>query len=133
MRLTSAQLSLLERELGVSAAEVAAEAQREPLPEAEPPAARKPARPHPGRQELPPELPRRERLPACPADQHHCPHCGAPRVVIGYETSEPLDVEPARYFVRFTKREKRACPRCPAAGQTGFRIAGWASPACRAA
>jgi hypothetical protein len=27
---------------------------------------------------------------------------------IGYETSEQLDVEPAKYFVRVTKREKRA-------------------------
>jgi transposase len=32
--------------------------------------------------------------------------------VIGYEESEQLDVEPARYFVRVTKREKRACRSC---------------------
>jgi len=32
--------------------------------------------------------------------------------VIGYDESEQLDVEPARYFVRVTKREKRACRRC---------------------
>jgi len=37
-------------------------------------------------------------------------------VLIGYETSEQLDVEPARYFVLVTQREKRACPRCPEAG-----------------
>ena len=37
-------------------------------------------------------------------------------MVIGYETSEQLDVEPARYFVLVTKREKRACPSCPEAG-----------------
>jgi transposase len=30
-------------------------------------------------------------------------------VVIGYEESSQLDVEPAKYFVLFTKREKRAC------------------------
>jgi len=29
-------------------------------------------------------------------------------VVIGYETSEQLDVEPAPYFVLIAKREKRA-------------------------
>ena len=32
--------------------------------------------------------------------------------MIGYDESEQLDVEPARYFVRVTKREKRACRRC---------------------
>jgi transposase len=32
--------------------------------------------------------------------------------VIGYDESEQLDVEPARYFVRVTKREKRACRHC---------------------
>jgi transposase len=33
-------------------------------------------------------------------------------VVIGYEQSEQLDVEPARFFVVVTKREKRACKGC---------------------
>ncbi|MBV8899603.1 MAG: transposase [Verrucomicrobia bacterium] len=60
--LSDAQLELLEVEPGVSAAEVAAEGQRKPL--ALRPA--KPARPHPGREQLPPELPRVERLIACP-------------------------------------------------------------------
>ena len=56
---------------------------------------------HPGRQELPAKLPRVERvLP----------------VVIGYEESSQLDVEPAKYFVLVTKREKRACPRCEELG-----------------
>ena len=32
--------------------------------------------------------------------------------MIGYEQSEQLDVEPARYFVVVTKREKRACKGC---------------------
>jgi transposase len=36
--------------------------------------------------------------------------------VIGYETSEQLDVEPAKYFVRVTKREKRACKDCEEQG-----------------
>jgi len=34
--------------------------------------------------------------------------------VIGYDESEQLDVEPARYFVRVIKREKRACCGCQA-------------------
>jgi hypothetical protein len=33
-------------------------------------------------------------------------------VVIGYEDSSQLDVEPAKYFVLVTKREKRACQSC---------------------
>jgi transposase len=37
-------------------------------------------------------------------------------VVIGYEESEQLDVEPAKYFVVVTKREKRACKACEEQG-----------------
>ena len=36
--------------------------------------------------------------------------------VIGYETSEQLDVEPAKYFVVVNKREKRACQHCEQGG-----------------
>jgi transposase len=36
--------------------------------------------------------------------------------VIGYEESEQLDVEPAKYFVVVTKREKRACKSCEELG-----------------
>ena len=36
--------------------------------------------------------------------------------MIGYEVSEVLDVEPPRYFVQVTKREKRACKSCPEQG-----------------
>jgi transposase len=36
--------------------------------------------------------------------------------VIGYETSEQLDVKPAQYFVEVTKREKRACKECEEQG-----------------
>jgi transposase len=35
--------------------------------------------------------------------------------VIGYEESEQLEVEPAKYFVLVTKREKRGCRFCPGA------------------
>jgi transposase len=45
-----------------------------------------------------------------------CGACGREKVVIGYESAEQLDVEPAKYFVRVTKREKRACPHCPEQG-----------------
>jgi len=42
--------------------------------------------------------------------------CGRETVVIGYEESSQLDVEPARYFVLVTKREKRACRSCEELG-----------------
>jgi transposase len=38
--------------------------------------------------------------------------------VIGHEVSEQLDVEPAKYFVVVTKREKRACQHCQEGGVT---------------
>ena len=41
-----------------------------------------------------------------------CDSCGEQTAVIGYDESEQLDIEPARYFVRVTRREKRACQRC---------------------
>jgi transposase len=113
--LNDAQLLLLEGEPGVSAAEVAAESQREPLPPASPLAGKKrPSGRHPGRQELPAHLPRVERVIACTAEQCVCKSCGQNTVVIGYEQSEQLDVEPARYFVVVSKREKRACRGCAA-------------------
>jgi transposase len=73
-------------------------------------------RPHPGRQELPADLPRLERVIGCTPEQLHCAHCGQSMTVIGYETSEQLDVEPAQYFVMVTKREKRACQHCEQGG-----------------
>jgi transposase len=112
-KLDSAQLELLELEPGVSRLEVRAESQREPLP-----AARAKSRKHPGRQELPAELPRVERVIACTPEQRTCKACGQETAVIGYETSEQLDVEPAKYFVVVTKREKRACKCCQEGGVT---------------
>ena len=71
---------------------------------------------HPGRQELPSNLPRRERVLACTPDQCVCKRCGKQTVVIGYEESSQLDMEPAEYFVLVTKREKRACRSCEELG-----------------
>jgi transposase len=110
-KLSEAQLELLELEPGVSRAEVEAESQREQLQ-----LPLKAARKHPGRQELPAELPRTEQLIACTPEQCVCGKCGKQTAVIGYETSEQLDVEPAKYFVRVTKREKRACKDCEEQG-----------------
>ncbi len=109
-KLSNEQLELLELEPGVSNQEVEAESQREPL------SAAPNRRRHPGRQTLPPDLPRVERVIACTAEQCVCGNCGGERTVIGYEQSEQLDVEPAKYFVLVTKREKRACKQCEEGG-----------------
>jgi len=112
-KLSDAQLELLELEPGVSSAEVQAESEREPLPAS---MGSQKRRSHPGRQELPAELPRVERVIACAPEQCACRACGQPMAVIGYDQSEQLDVEPAKYFVLVTKREKRACKSCEAGG-----------------
>ena len=113
-KLSDAQLELLEGEPGVSAAEVEAESSREPLPPATAPASsgKRGKRQHPGRQTLPPELPRVERIISCLPEQCLCKECGKETFLIGYEESEQLDVRPASYFVAVTKREKRACRGC---------------------
>ena len=71
---------------------------------------------HPGRQELPAHLQRVEKIIACTPEQCICSQCGKDKELIGCETSEQLDVEPAKHFVLVTKREKRACRRCEEQG-----------------
>jgi len=110
-KLNNAQLELLEDEPGVSNLEIAAESTREPLPASAPIQSRR-KRQHPGRQTLPENLTRVENVIPCSPEQTGCAHCGNPTEVIGYEQSEQLDVEPAKYFVLVTKREKRGCPCC---------------------
>lgn len=114
-KLSDAQLELLELEPGVSHTEVQVESGREPLPNTP---NNKRERRHPGRQHLPEDLPRLERVIRCTAEQCTCKACGRETKVIGYEQSEQLDREPARYFVLVTKREKRACSNCEAGGVT---------------
>jgi transposase len=105
--LNDLQLELLaDDEPGTTLDEVEAETQRAPLSEAP----RRERRPHPGRQRLPENLQRVEEIVPCA--EKACRHCGAETVVIGYDESEQLDMEPARHFVRVIKREKRACRGC---------------------
>jgi transposase len=105
--LNNLQLELLaDEEPGATLDEVEAEAKREPLT-VPPPRERKP---HPGRNPLPENLPRVEEIVRC-ADPT-CRQCGAETTIIGYDESEQVDVEPARYFVRVIKREKRVCRCC---------------------
>ena len=105
--LSNLQLALLtEEEPSTTRDEVEAEAQRETLTRAP----SRESRPHPGRKPLPEDLPRITHILTC--NERTCASCGEETAVIGYDESEQLDVEPARYFVRVTKREKRACRRC---------------------
>jgi transposase len=105
--LSNLQLELLaDEEPGVSSDEVEAEAGREPLAQN----TRRKRKAHPGRERLPENLPRVEKVIRC--SEETCRACGQETTVIGYDASEQLDVEPARYFVRVTKREKRACRGC---------------------
>src|ERR1039457_2548810 len=112
-KLRTLQLELLDQEHGVSNVEVTAESERDALP---PTPEKKKRRKHPGRQTLPADLPRVERVIACTPEQCVCGSCGAETKVIGYEVSEVLDVKPAEYFVQVTKREKRACKKCEEQG-----------------
>jgi transposase len=110
-KLSDAQLELLELEPGVSSVEVQAESERPPVQPST-----KTKRQHPGRQELPATLPRVERILKCTPEQCVCQGCGKETVVIGHEESSQLDVEPAKYFVLVSKREKRACKSCEEQG-----------------
>ncbi|MGH9627612.1 MAG: IS66 family transposase zinc-finger binding domain-containing protein [Bryobacteraceae bacterium] len=105
--LSDLQLELLaDEEPGVTADEVEAEARREQMEKMP----RRERKPHPGRERLPENLPRVEKVIRC--HEQTCNACGRETTIIGYDESEQLDVEPARYFVRVIKREKRACRGC---------------------
>jgi transposase len=107
-KLSALQGALLLDEPGVTAQEVAEEAQL-PQEQKDPPVprAKQPRPNHPGRERLPEHLERREEIvPCCPEDCT-CEKCGAERPVIGYEVREELACEPAKFWVRVIKREKR--------------------------
>ena len=107
-KLSSAQIPLLLEEISLTAGEVETEAE---LPQAQKdhplPAAKKPRPNHPGREPLAAHLERREEVIACCPEACRCSRCGAERPVIGYETREELAYEPAKFWVRVLKREKR--------------------------
>ena len=107
--LSNLQLALLLEEPGVTVAEVDAEAGREPMA---PPRPRRERKPHPGRQRMPDHLPRVEVTIPCPPEACRCRGCGGEMAVIGHDESEVLDKEPVKFFVRVTRREKRACRHC---------------------
>lgn len=67
--------------------------------------------PH-GRAPLPEHLERREVVFDLSEAEKLCPCCGQPRVCIGEQTAEQLDLEPAHFFVRRTIKKSYACPHC---------------------
>jgi len=73
----------------------------------------KPARaaPH-GRAALPEHLERRLVIHDLSEPEKLCPCCGEPRVCIGEQTAEQLDIEPVKFFVRRTIKKTYACQRC---------------------
>ena len=107
-KLSPAQVQLLLDEPSLTTGEVAREAELpEPQKQNPLPRAKQPRPNHPGRERLPEHLERREEIiPCCPEDCT-CAKCGALRPVIGYETREELVCEPAQFWVRVVKREKR--------------------------
>ena len=114
-KLNDGQLELLELEPGVSSEEVKAEVQKVDQPTELKPRAVK----HPGREELPAHLPRKIETIPVPEARCTCPRCHELMPVIGHDESEQLDVEPAKYFVRVTRREKRACRKCAMGVEAG--------------
>jgi transposase len=85
--------------------------ERQPRPA---PRADKPPRqrdPH-GRAPLPEHLERREVIHDLSEAEKLCPCCGKPRVCIGEQTAEQLDLEPARFFVLRTIKKSYACEHC---------------------
>jgi transposase len=65
-----------------------------------------------GRAVLPDHLERREVIHDLTEAEKLCPCCGRPRVCIGEQTAEQLDLEPAKLFVRRTIKKSYACRRC---------------------
>lgn len=67
--------------------------------------------PH-GRASLPEHLERRDVIHDLTEEQKRCPCCGQVRVCIGTQTTEQLDMEPVRFFVRRTLKKTYACQHC---------------------
>jgi len=116
-QLSPDQMQLLQAEISLTQGEVEQEAQRPPAEKTAPrPKAKIPRPQHPGREPLPAHLERREVVLPCHPQDCQCAHCGAERPVIGYDVREELACEPAKFFVRVIKREKRGSHCLPEQG-----------------
>lgn len=69
------------------------------------------AKPH-GRAALPPQLRRKEVVHDLTEAEKLCPCCGKPRVCIGAQKAEQLDMQPAQFFVLVTIKKTYACQDC---------------------
>lgn len=78
--------------------------------QAEPPRTKQSPRRRGKRRPLPPELPRVETVMDVAEDKRLC-DCGAPRVKIGEEVSEQLDIVPMKVRVIRTIRPRYGCPK----------------------
>lgn len=77
----------------------------------------RPARGRRGRSPLPAHLPREERELRVPEPERRCGKCGADKQCIGWLVEgEMLEFVPAQFKVIVPRREKLACPNCPAEG-----------------
>ena len=72
-----------------------------------------------GRRRLPADLPRRRMVHDLPDEEKPCPCCGKVREVIGEETSEQIEFEPAKLSVIEHVRLKYACRACDEAAAEG--------------
>lgn len=62
-----------------------------------------------GRNELPAHLPRKTKTYDLPPEEKICPDCRKELVLLGEETSEDLEYEPASFHVRKTVKKKYSC------------------------
>jgi transposase len=92
-----------------------------PPPEPPPAPAAAPAAPRKGhgRRRIPEDLPRERVIHDLGEDEKPCPCCGTMREVIGHETSEQLDIEPAKLKVIEHVRLKYLCKACEAKAAEG--------------
>jgi transposase len=72
-----------------------------------------------GRRKLPADLPRQRIIHDLPEAEKSCPCCGTMRQLIGEETSEQIDYEPAKLSVIEHVRLKYACKACEAKAAEG--------------
>jgi len=68
-------------------------------------------------EKFPAHLPRVEETIDPPAENKECPEHGA-KQLIGYDTTETLELEPPKLWVRVRKFPKYACPQAPTCGVT---------------
>jgi transposase len=65
-----------------------------------------------GRSVLPEHLERRDVIHDLSEEQKLCPACGRVREFIGEQSTEQLDLDPAKFFVRRTVKKSYTCRHC---------------------